>query len=341
MARMRMNQAIAAAIGDEMRENADVVVFGEDVAVAGGPFKTSDGLLEEFGPLRVRDTPIAEMGFMGAAVGAAATGLRPVAEIMFVEFLGVALDQLVTEAAKFNYLSGGTVRVPMVMRASVGAGLGFGCQHSQVMESWMVGAPGLKIVVISGPHNAYGLTRAAIRDDNPVAVLEPRILYAVRGDVTTGTEGIIPLGQAATVASGDDITLVSCGSTVRTCREAVAGAAGWTADVIDLQTLQPWDTDAVLASVARTGRLATVEECPYSGGWGADIVAKVVAEAFGDLKAPPMRVTAPDVHVPFGKELEQRYLPSADYVTAQVGELLATGESPPHWWERDGALVAG
>ena len=339
MARMRMNQAIAAAIADEMRENPDVIVFGEDVAVAGGPFKTSDGLLEEFGPLRVRDTPIAEMGFMGMAVGAAATGLRPIAEIMFVEFLGVALDQLVTEAAKFNYLSGGTVRVPMVMRASVGAGLGFGCQHSQVMESWMVGAPGLKIVAVSGPGNAYGLIRAAIRDDNPVAVLEPRILYAARGDVTTGVEGIIPLGQAATVASGDDITLVSLGSTVRTCVAAASAGEDWTADVLDLQTLQPWDVEAVLESVRRTGRLAVVEECPYSGGWGADIVSTVVSEAFGDLSAPPIRITAPDVHVPFGKELEQRYLPSADYVTAQVVELLDTGESPAHWWERDGALV--
>ncbi len=339
MARMRMNQAIAAAIADEMRENPDVIVFGEDVAVAGGPFKTSDGLLEEFGPLRVRDTPIAEMGFMGMAVGAAATGLRPIAEIMFVEFLGVALDQLVTEAAKFNYLSGGTVRVPMVMRASVGAGLGFGCQHSQVMESWMVGAPGLKIVALSGPGNAYGLIRAAIRDDNPVAVLEPRILYAARGDVTTGVEGIIPLGQAATVASGDDITLVSLGSTVRTCVAAASAGEDWTADVLDLQTLQPWDVEAVLESVRRTGRLAVVEECPYSGGWGADIVSTVVSEAFGDLSAPPIRITAPDVHVPFGKELEQRYLPSADYVTAQVGELLDTGESPAHWWERDEALV--
>ncbi len=339
MARMRMNQAIAAAIADEMRENPDVIVFGEDVAVAGGPFKTSDGLLEEFGPLRVRDTPIAEMGFMGMAVGAAATGLRPIAEIMFVEFLGVALDQLVTEAAKFNYLSGGTVRVPMVMRASVGAGLGFGCQHSQVMESWMVGAPGLKIVALSGPGNAYGLIRAAIRDDNPVAVLEPRILYAARGDVTTGVEGIIPLGQAATVASGDDITLVSLGSTVRTCVAAASAGEDWTADVLDLQTLQPWDVEAVLESVRRTGSLAVVEECPYSGGWGADIVSTVVSEAFGDLSAPPIRITAPDVHVPFGKELEQRYLPSADYVTAQVGELLDTGESPAHWWERDGALV--
>ena len=339
MARMRMNQAIAVAIADEMRENPDVIVFGEDVAVAGGPFKTSDGLLEEFGPLRVRDTPIAEMGFMGMAVGAAATGLRPIAEIMFVEFLGVALDQLVTEAAKFNYLSGGTVRVPMVMRASVGAGLGFGCQHSQVMESWMVGAPGLKIVALSGPGNAYGLIRAAIRDDNPVAVLEPRILYAARGDVTTGVEGIIPLGQAATVASGDDITLVSLGSTVRTCVAAASAGEDWTADVLDLQTLQPWDVEAVLESVRRTGRLAVVEECPYSGGWGADIVSTVVSEAFGDLSAPPIRITAPDVHVPFGKELEQRYLPSADYVRAQVGELLDTGESPAHWWERDGALV--
>ncbi len=339
MARMRMNQAVTSAIADEMRKNPDVVVFGEDVAVAGGPFKTSDGLLEEFGPLRVRDTPISEMGFLGAAVGAAATGLRPVAEIMFIEFLGVALDQVVTEAAKLCYLSGGEVRVPIVVRASAGAGLGFGCQHSQVLDSWLIGNPGLKLAVTSGPENAYGLMRSAIRDDGPVVVLEPRPLYAVRGDVTTGEEGIIPLGRASLRASGEDATIVALGSTVSSALQAVASAELWSADVIDLQTLQPWDTDAVLASVRRTGRLVTVEEGPLSGGWGAHIASKVVGELFSELLSAPLRITSPDTHVPFAKELEDLYRPGADYIKTQVSALISTGEVPLHWWEAEGAAV--
>ena len=171
-----MNQAIARAIADEMEADESVFLMGEDVAVAEGPFKTSEGLLQRFGPERVRDTPISEMGFLGAALGAALTGLRPVVEVMFIEFLGVALDQLVTEAAMMHYLSAGRYRAPIVVRASVGAGLGFGCQHSQTLERWLVGTPGLKVAVASGARSAYGLTRAAIRDDNPVVVLEPRRL---------------------------------------------------------------------------------------------------------------------------------------------------------------------
>jgi len=336
MPRMRMNQAVAAALADEMRENPDVVVFGEDVAAAEGPFKTSAGLLEEFGPSRVRDTPISEMGFLGASVGAAATGLRPVVEIMFVEFLGVALDQLSTEAAKFHYLSGGTVTVPLTVRASVGAGLGFGAQHSQTLESWMSATPGLKLAVPSGPQSAYGLLRGAIRDDNPVVVLEPRILYAGRDEMSTGEDAIIPLGRAVTLNEGSDVTIVALGAMVRTALEASSGDAGWSADVIDLATLIPYDKEAVLASVQKTGRLVTVEESPLTGGWGNEIVAFVTGELFGKLKAPPVRVTCPDVPVPFGKELEQRYLPDADYVASQVGELIETGRRPPHWWEERG-----
>ncbi len=339
MPRMRMNQAITAAIADEMRENPDVVVFGEDVAAAGGPFKTSDGLLEEFGPLRVRDTPISEMGFLGAAVGAAATGLRPVAEIMFIEFIGVALDQVVTEAAKFGYLSGGAVSCPLVVRASAGAGLGFGCQHSQMLDSWLIGNPGLKLAVVSGPGNAYGLTRAAIRDDGPVVVLEPRPLYAVRGEVRTGEEGIIPLGKAHRRIEGDDITIVALGAMVPASLEAAGSANGWSADVIDLQSLQPWDEETVLESVSRTGRVATVEEAPLAAGWGAHVVSKVAAELHGELKAPPLRVTAPNTHVPFVKELEDFYRPGSDYIAKQVSELMQTGELPAHWWESEGVPV--
>ena len=251
MARMRMNQAVAAALADEMRDDPDVVVFGEDVAAAGGPFKTSDGLLEEFGPSRVRDTPISEMGFLGMAVGAAASGLRPVAEIMFIEFLGVALDQLVTEAAKFHFLSKGVFTCPLTVRASIGAGLGFGCQHSQTLENWMSNAPGLKMVMVSDPQSAYGLLRSAVRDPNPVVVLEPRALYGGRGQVTTGTDGIIPLGEARRVREGTDVTVVSAGAMVKVALAAAEASDDWSAEVIDLQTLIPWDREGIISAARR------------------------------------------------------------------------------------------
>lgn len=330
--RMRMNQAITLAIAEEMERDPRVVVFGEDVAVAEGPFKTSEGLLAKFGPDRVRDTPISETGFLGAAVGAAMTGLRPVAEIMFIEFLGVALDQVVTEAALMHYLSAGRFKVPMVMRASVGSGLGFGCQHSQTLERWLLGTPGLKLAVASGARTAYGLTRAAIRDDNPVVILEPRSLYGEREDVQPGEASIIELGTAETLREGTDVTMVTLGQTVRIALQA-AETAPWSAQVIDLRSLMPWDKEAVLDSVRRTGHLVVVEENQYTGGWGTEIAAHVVAQAFSDLKAPVLRITAPDVPVPFGQELERRYLPSADYVTQQVSTLLATNQTPVPWWE--------
>lgn len=335
--KLRMRQAIATALRDEMRSDPTVIVMGEDVAAAEGPFKTSEGLLTEFGPGRVRDTPISEMGFCGAAVGAAATGLRPVVEIMFVEFLGVALDMVVTEAAKLRYLSGGTYTAPMVVRASVGAGLGFGSQHSQTLETWLYACPGLKVVVPSGPATAYGLTRAAIRDDDPVVVLEPRILYAARGEVTLGDEWIIPLGVADSLSHGDDVTIVALGQTVSTAI-AAANGADWTAEVIDLRTLVPWDRDRVCDSVARTGRLVLVEESPYSGGWGTEIAAHVAGECFSDLRAPIVRFTCPDVPVPYPAHLEQRFLPSADDVRLGITELIETSRRPRPWWEREGLL---
>lgn len=330
-----MNQAIAAALAEEMERDPRVVLFGEDVAEAEGPFKTSEGLLARFGPSRVRDTPISEMGFVGAAVGAAATGLRPVVEIMFVEFLGVALDQLVTEAALMRYLSGGKLHAPLVVRASVGSGLGFGCQHSQTLERWLLGTPGLKLAVASGARSAYGLTRAAIRDEDPVVLLEPRILYGRREEFKPGEQAIVQLGTAEVVCPGDDVTVVALGQTVAVALEAVSKADGWSAEVVDLRTLMPWDRDAVLDSVARTGRLVLVEENQYTGGWGAQIAACVVMEAFHHLRAPVVRVTAPDVPVPYGAELEHRYLPSSEYVKAQVEFLLRTGDAPRHWWEEE------
>lgn len=330
-----MRQAILEAMADELRRDDGVILFGEDVAEAGGPFKTSVGFLDEFGPSRVRDTPISEMGFLGAALGAATTGLRPIVEIMFVEFLGVALDQLVTQAAKFRYLSKGRLHAPMTVRASTGAGLGMGCQHSQCLESWLLATPGLKVVAVSGPSNAYGLLRSAIQHDDPVVVLEPRVLYAERGNVETGDAALIPIGDAAVISEGDDVTIVGAGSSVQVIRQAVA-VADWSAEVIDLQTLLPWDRQTVIDSVVKTGRLVIVEEGPYTGGWSSVVASEVAAEAFGDLEAPIVRVTAPDIPVPFAKSLEHRYLPHPEYVIDQVSQLLETGRKPDPWWIKEG-----
>jgi acetoin:2,6-dichlorophenolindophenol oxidoreductase subunit beta len=333
MQQMRMRQAVLHALDDAMDEDESVIVFGEDIAAAGGAFKATEGLLAKFGPVRVRDTPISEMGFLGAAVGAAVCGLRPVVEMMYVEFIGVALDQLVTEAAKMRYLSRGALSVPLVVRASAGAGLGFGCQHSQMLEQWFGATPGLKVAVASTPQNAYGLLRAAVRDPDPVVVLEPRALYGVRGNVETGDAGVISLGKARRMTDGDDLTIVTLGQMVGVATEAERHAE-WSAEVIDLQTLVPWDRDAVVESVERTGRLVIVEESPWSGGWGAGITDYVCGELFGRMTAPPLRITTPDVPVPYSRELEARFLPTVGYVTEQVSELLKTGKRPPPWWIR-------
>lgn len=337
MVKMRMNQAIAAALADEMRSDPSVMVMGEDVAAAGGPFKTSEGLLAEFGPLRVRDTPISEMGFTGAAVGASALGLRPVVEIMFVEFLGVALDALVTEAAKFRYLSNGRVTCPMVVRASVGSGLGFGCQHSQTMENWLAATPGLTVVSPSDAQSAYGLIRAAVRAPDPVVVLEPRALYAQRGEVETGEDSIFSLGKSRTVREGSRATVVTLGQTTGLARKA-AESSDLDVEIIDLLTLVPWDRAAVISSVRRTGRLIVVEDSPASGGWGGEVVATVTSAAFSDLAAAPFRITAPDVPVPYAKDLEARYLPGTEEISRQLGIYLDTDSVPDPWWVREGII---
>ena len=278
------------------------------MGAAEGVFKTSEGLLAEFGPDRVKDTPIAEMGFLGLAVGVAAAGFRPVAEIMFAEFLGVAMDQIVTEAAKLRYLSRGDYPVPLVVRASSGPGLGFGAQHSQTLETWFASTPGLKVVVASGANSGYGLLRAAIRDDDPVVFFEPRALYGDREEVDTDPDRLPELGRIRTVRTGEQLTVVGLGQTVKTALAAVE-SAGLDAEVIDLATLVPWDIDGVLESVTRTGRLATVEANPYTGGWGTMVAAEIGSRAFGRLRAPVARITAPDVPVPYAKNLEAAYVP--------------------------------
>lgn len=333
--KLRVRQAVLQALHDELESDPDVIVMGEDIATAGGAFKCTEGLVDTFGPRRVIDTPISEMGFLGAAVGAAATGLKPVVEMMFVEFIGVALDQLTTEASRLRYLSRGQVTVPLVVRASAGAGLGFGCQHSQMLDYWFRGVGGLKVCVASNAQNAYGLLRAAIRDPDPVVVLEPRILYGERQDVVLGEEGIVPLGEARLVAAGDDVTIVTAGAMVSVAEQAAPLMSGTSCEIVDLQTLVPWDKQAVVDSVSRTGRLVVVEEGPFTGGWSNDVAAHVSAELFGSLRTPVLRITCPDVPVPHSTELERRFLPSPEYVAEQTTQLIETGRTPSPWWARE------
>jgi len=321
---LTMREAIKLAITDEMRADPSVVVFGEDVADAGGVFKVTVGLVEEFGGDRVRDTPIAETAIIGAAVGAAAKGLRPVVEIMFAEFFGVALDQVVTEAAKMRYLSGGALAMPIVLRASAGGGLGFGSQHSQTLESWFMNTPGLVVVSPSGAAAAYGLLRCAIRDQDPVIFLEPRNLYNSKEEVETGEAGLWPLGTARIVREGKDVTIVALGQMVGVARAAADLLPDISCEVIDLATARPWDRKTVLGSVERTGRVVIVEENPVTGGWGADVASAVAAEGFEFLDAPPVRVACPDVPIPFGA-LERHYLPSAERVSRAIEALVRSG----------------
>src|SRR5712692_6293777 len=327
-----MREALKLAIRDEMASDPSVVVFGEDVAEAGGVFKVTAGLLEEFGPDRVRDTPIAETAILGAAIGAAARGLRPVVEIMFVEFFGVALDQVVTEAAKMRYLSAGKLRLPIVMRASAGGGLGFGAQHSQTLESWFMNTPGLTVVSPSGPASAYALLRAAIRSEDPVIFLEPRNLYGEKENFEPSTSARWRLGEAHIARQGSDVTIVSLGQMVRVALAAADQLRNTVScEVIDLGTVRPWDRATVLASVARTRRLVLVEENPLTGGWGTDVASVVAAECQASLLAPITRVTSPDVPVPFGA-LERAYVTSPEDVAAAVSHLLKTGSLPPPRW---------
>ena len=329
---MRTRQAVIQALNDEMESDPSVFLMGEDIG-SGGPFKATEGLIEKFGDTRVIDTPISEMAFLGAGVGAAAMGMRPVVEMMFVEFIGVALDQLTTQGAFFRYLSRGAYQVPLTIRAAAGAGLGFGCQHSQILDQWFRGNAGISLVIPSSPQSMYGLLRSAIRSNDPVVILEHKGLYGERGEVITGEAGIIPLGRARKVKEGSDVTIVAIGSTVLTAHAALESQSDWTADIIDLQTLIPWDKASVMESVEKTGRLVVVEESSYSGGWGAEICSEVVSKLWGKLKTPPHRITSPDAPIPYAQELEKRYLPTSEYVISQISELLKTGESPAAWWE--------
>jgi pyruvate dehydrogenase E1 component beta subunit len=325
--------AINEALRIAMQTDPDVVLLGEDVAGAGdrhgqegiqemgGVIGTTRGLLGAFGPARVRDTPISEMGILGVAVGAAATGLRPVAELMFMDFLGVALDPLLNQAAKLRYMFGGKARVPLTVRTLSGAGMRAAAQHSQSLYWITTGIPGLKTVVPSNPADAKGLLLAAIRDDDPVVFCEPKGVLRLHGDVPEG-DYEVPLGQAKLVREGGDVSLVAFGATVPTALASaeVLAREGIEADVLDLRSLQPLDEEAILATLARTGRLVVVDEATPRCGIASDVAALCVDRGFDCLNAPVRRVTAPHAPVPFSAVLEDAFVPSVERVVAAVRE---------------------
>ncbi len=304
---MKYMASVAQALRDSMADDPRVIVMGEDIGAPGGSFKATRGLLDEFGPKRVLDTPISEASIVSAAVGAALSGLRPVVEIMFMDFITLAMDALVNQAAKARFMFGGQCSVPMVLRTPHGGGLSAGPQHSQCLEAWLAHVPGLKVVCAATPGDAYGLLRAAIADPDPVIFIEHKGLYGSKGPVDRSAPDAI--GKARIVRPGRDATVVTYGATVHTSLAAAQQLAGEgiEVEVIDLRSLQPWDCATVLASVARTHRAVVVHEAVQAFGVGAEIAATLADEGFDDLDAPVVRVGAPFMPVPFAKSLEQGY----------------------------------
>ncbi len=323
MSEVRFGQAINKALSDAMSADPSVILMGEDVAGPGGPFGVSRGLLDKFGAERVRDTPISEAAIVGAAVGAAMTGLRPVVEIMFMDFVTLTMDALVNQAAKARFMFGGQTSVPMVVRMPHGGGINAGPQHSQCLEAWLTHVPGLKVVCPATIADAYGLTRAAIDDDDPVIVVENKALYAVKGDLPDNLD-ITPLGKARTARNGRDVTIVSYGAMVNAALAAATELAqsGIEAEVIDLRSLQPWDESAVLASLSRTHRLVVVHEAVEAFGVGAEIVARMADAGFDELDGPIVRVGAPFMPTPFAKTLEDWYRPDAAKIVAAAKRTI-------------------
>jgi pyruvate/2-oxoglutarate/acetoin dehydrogenase E1 component len=313
--------AIRDALDEELAADERVILFGEDVAVAGGVFATTTGLHDKYGPERVFDTPISELALAGAAFGSAVTGLRPVIEIMFGDFLTLAMDSLVNQSTKYWFLTQEQVSVPLVIRSVVGAGGRFGAIHSQMPVSWFMGVPGLKIVCPSTPADAKALLKAAIRDDNPVLFFEHKRLYTLEGEVN-GAQG--QLGEAAVIREGTDITLVTAMKSVHDSLEAAEKLEqdGLSVEVIDLRTLRPFDLQTVLTSVRKTSRLVVVEEGPLTGGWAGEVLASVTEHALGYLD-DAWRIATPDTPIPYSPPLEDAFLPGSDRIAAEIRRRLA------------------
>jgi len=320
MAELTYREAVAAGIAQEMYRDDSVVCLGEDIGAAGGVFKATVGLLEKFGPLRIRDTPIAEQAILGAAMGAAMTGLRPIAEIMFSDFLAVCWDIVANEIAKTRYMTNGQISLPLVIRTGNGGGSRFGAQHSQSVENWAMAIPGLKVVAPSTPADVKGLLAAAIRDPDPVLFFEHKALYATKGEVPDG-EHVDTLGAAAIRRQGSDLTIAALALMVPRALEAaeiLQAEHGISATVIDVRSLVPLDVQTIFAAVSMTGRFYTVEENPRLCGWGAEISSLVAEELFWDLDAPITRITTPHVPLPAADRLEDLTIPSAARIVATI-----------------------
>jgi pyruvate dehydrogenase E1 component beta subunit len=325
MAQLRMREALRDAMAEEMRRDENVLVMGEDVAVFQGSFKVTEGLLDEFGEKRVRDTPISENSIVGMGVGAAMGGLRPIVEIMTVNFALLAMDQIVNHAAAIPYMFGGQVRVPLVIRMPGGGGHQLGPTHSHSFEALFLQIPGLLVACPSTPSDAKGLLKAAIRDDNPVIFIEHETLYGVRGEVPENGDGVVDFGEAAIRREGSDVTIVGILRMAEVALQAartLSDEHGVEAEVIDPRTLRPLDLDTIVKSVRKTNRVVIVEEGWPHGGVGANLAALIQGQAFDDLDAPVERVTGADVHMPYSKRMEQAAIPHAENVVSAALQTL-------------------
>ncbi len=316
-------EAIREALKEEMTKDPNMILIGEDIAAYGGAFKITDGFVKEFGPERVRDTPISEAAIAGAAIGASLMGLRPVAEIMYMDFLPICLEQICNQAAKMRFMSGGQLRVPIVIRTQYSLGRAHGAQHSQFVPSWLLQVAGVKVVLPSTPHDAKGLLITAMRDGNPVVYIESSLLYRVKGPVPEN-EYTLPFGKTDVKREGSDVTVVAIS---RMVQEAMAAAEileeqAISAEILDPMTIQPLDREAIVNSVKKTGRLIIAEDDCKTGGVGAEIAASVAERAIDYLDAPILRVAAPDMPIPFSPSLEQEYMPNKEKVIEAVKSLL-------------------
>jgi len=326
MAELTYREAVAYGIAQEMRRDPSLVMLGEDIAAAGGVFKTTVGLLDEFGPERIRDTPISEQAILGAAMGAAMTGVPVIAEIMFSDFLAVCWDIVANEIAKSRYMTNGQVSFPLVIRTANGGGVRFGAQHSQSVENWAMMIPGLKVVAPSTPQDVVGLMAASIRDPDPVVFFEHKALMGAKAEIPDG-EIVDELGTARVAREGTDVTIAALASMVPRTLEAAERLQldGISTEVIDVRTLVPLDTRTLLASVEKTGRFFTVEENPRLCGWGAELVSIVAEEGFWNLDGPSIRITTPHIPLPAAASLEDLALPSVDRIYETVCKSVESG----------------
>jgi len=323
MSEMTFSEAVRLALREEMRADPGVFLMGEDIGRYGGAFGVTQGLLDEFGEERVRETPISENSFVGIAVGAAVCGLRPVVEIMFMDFITLAVDQLVNHAAKLHYMYDGRVNVPLVVRAPAGAGRGYGASHSQILDGLFLTVPGLKIVMPYTPAEARGLLRSAVRDSNPVLFIEHKLLYSRRGEVPEDDPGV-PIGRAAILRAGEEVTLVASGRMLDVAGQALKMTAGEAdVEVINLLTLKPLDIETIAASVRKTGRLVLVEESVRFGGIGAEIAAQIAETCIEYLAAPIIRIGMPDTPIPAARPLEDYVIPDAEQVADAIRRSLS------------------